>query len=359
MSMSDNELLDKLTYLLDNNVCSNMNELVPIFQYWVTMVDRTQTVDSKLEMNDMHVIGAVLSVLIHRSTFEPCTLQTLLKSLHSQITITDKPLCEYGWEDLCNLCLSLQLEFGNLYTRVADGYDSDIDVELLCLTLMHRAGFWFSYRFRNSNLNTHEGEASPSEIVPSEALRGLVHVDGEGFCTVRVDCMRHFLNAIHSMLGLNLMLDKAEVVDDADKMPEVLNHHLEASAEYFFSLSMTSACNVGTIAQYAHKFSHLFHSISQVVYFNVPTYARQKQLKLVDLQKNNAPHINMLPPLLELYPTVPVLFEHTGAGLNTAHAKHEFSWVVWDKFVFLVTDRQRVLISDDLRTLATEFEKKN
>ena len=355
MSNSEEDVLGKLAYLLENNMSVDMQELAPIFQYWLTKVDRAQKADSKLELNDMHVIGAVLSVLLYRSTFEPCTLQTLLRSTSAQITITDKPLCEYGWEDLCNICLSLQLEFSNLYTKVADGYDSNVDVELLCLNLMHRAGFWFSHRFYNIDTNSTTNQSKQVDHVPSEALRGLVDIHNDGFCTVRVDSMRHFLNAIHSMLALNLILDKAEVIEAADEMPEVLNHHLEASAEYFFTLSMTADCKVGTIAQYAHKFSHLFHSISQVIYFNVPTYARQKQLKLSELQKINAPHINMLPPLLELYPTVPVFYEHTGAGLCSVHDKHEFAWVVWDKFVFLITNSQRVLISDDLRTLTTLF----
>ena len=355
--MSEDEMLVELARIMDNHIVSSMNDLIPFFKYWVSMLDRSQTCDSELEMNEMHVVGAVLSVVLHRSTFQPDTLQEMLHNKLSQITITDKKLCDYGWEDLCNLCLSLQLEFSRLYTRTVDGYDSDVDVERLCLTLMHRAGFWFSHRFRNIPHND-ETDASRSENIPSEALRGLVDVETDGFCTVRVDSMRHFLNAIHSMLGLNLMLHNTEEIACQHELPELLNHHVEASAEYFFTLSMTSDCKVGTITQYAHKFAHLFHSISQVVYFNVPTYARQKQLKLPDLQKPNAPHINILPALLELYPTVPVLFEHSGAGLTTTHRKHRFAWVVWDKFVFLVTDSQRVLISDDLRTLTKLFEKK-
>ena len=260
MSNSEEDVLGKLAYLLENNMSVDMQELAPIFQYWLKKVDRAQKVDSKLELNDMHVIGAVLSVVLYRSTFETCTLKTLLKFTRAQITITDRPLCEYGWEDLCNICLSLQLEFSNLYIRVADGYDSDVDVELLCLNLMHRAGFWFSHRFCNTDT-----KSSQLEHVPSEALRGLVDIQNDGFCTVRVDSMRHFLTAIHSMLALNSIIDKAEVMEAVDEMPEVLNHHVEASAEHFFTLSMTADCKVGTIAQYAHKFSHLFHSISFIL----------------------------------------------------------------------------------------------
>ena len=348
--MLEDEMLVKLANIFDDHTSISMSKFIPFLQFWVSELDRTEKCDSSSEMNQMHIIGAVLSVVLYRSAFKPDTLENLLGSMCSEITITDKKLCDYGWENLCDLCLSLQLEFNRLYIRRRDGYDCDVDVECLCLALMHRAGFWFAHRFRNK-----EGQ---TENIPSEALRGLVDMDAEGFCIVRTESMRHFLNAVHSMFGLNFMLHNAEFISCENDIPELSSHHVEASAEYFFTLSMTSDCKVGTIAQYAHKFPHLFHSISQVVYFNNPTYARQKQLKLQDLQKQNTPHINILPALLELYPTIPLFYEHSGAGLTSAHRKHDFSWVVWDKFIFLVTNSRRVFIADDLRTLANFFEKK-
>jgi hypothetical protein len=40
---------------------------------------------------------------------------------------------------------------------------------------------------------------------------------------------------------------------------ELHAHHSEASTETLFTHSMTSDCVVGTVAQYAHLFDHLFH----------------------------------------------------------------------------------------------------
>jgi hypothetical protein len=56
---------------------------------------------------------------------------------------------------------------------------------------------------------------------------------------------------------------------------------------------MTSDCLVCTIAQYAHRFAHLFHSMSQAVYYNFPSYARQTQLQLAALQRPAAPAVNV------------------------------------------------------------------
>jgi hypothetical protein len=114
---------------------------------------------------------------------------------------------------------------------------------------------------------------------------------------------------------------------------------------------MTSDCVVGTIAQYAHRFAHLFHSVSQAVYYNFPSYARQTQLPLAALQRANAPAVNVLPLLTELSPDIPVLFEHTGAGCRAQHARHRWSWVLWSRFVLLVDADMRSYVAADARTL--------
>ena len=90
---------------------------------------------------------------------------------------------------------------------------------------------------------------------------------------------------------------------------------------------------MGTVAQYAHKYAYLFHSISQAIYYNYPSYARRKQVSakclqrawklttnLEDCQENIAVKeeeieaVNLLPCLMEIAPDIHVLCEHTGAG---------------------------------------------
>jgi hypothetical protein len=125
---------------------------------------------------------------------------------------------------------------------------------------------------------------------------------------------------------------------------------------------MTADCVVGTIAQYAHKFAYLFHSISQAIYYNRPNYQRKLQLPLARLQEPTERDargvecgpsaVNLLALLLELRPDVPVLFEHTGAGHRGTHAQHAWAWVLWAGFVLLVDARMEVAAALDARALA-------
>jgi hypothetical protein len=48
---------------------------------------------------------------------------------------------------------------------------------------------------------------------------------------------------------------------------------------------------------------------------------------------------------------VPVLYEHTGAGLRAAHERHPFAWVVLGAFVVLVDGGMQSYCGDDLRAL--------
>ena len=68
----------------------------------------------------------------------------------------------------------------------------------------------------------------------------------------------HLLDAMHSMLCLHTLLTSAQMLPAAAPI-ELHAHHSEASTETLFTHSMTSDCVVGTVAQYAHLFDHLFH----------------------------------------------------------------------------------------------------
>jgi hypothetical protein len=173
---------------------------------------------------------------------------------------------------------------------------------------------------------------------------------------VRIETIVSLLDALHSVYCLHTLLTRAHFVSTTDapqQDPVPLHaHHREASNETFFSHSITADCAVGSIAQYAHRFAHLFHSVSQTIYYNYPTYTRQTQLPLAEIQRANTRSVNLLPLLTELHPDIPVLFEHTGAGCRRAHAKHKWSWVLWSHFVLLVDSEMRSYVATDVRTLA-------
>jgi len=346
-----------------------------VFDSWVEDVDRgarlNEPADAPLA-NDMHVVGACVCVLLGRSPQlqGACSLRESLGAQHDAIILAETPLHEYTLDDVQNAVAALQLEFTRLYAYApGEGYRALCDVEAACVLLLARLGQWLAVRWRAADAGpAGPARAEPARAVememPGEALRGQAALDADGFCQVRLDAAVFVLDAVHSMLGLHRLLVRARARDDAAAAAGVVlaGHHLEASGEVFFTHSMTADCVVGTIAQYAHKFAYLFHSISQAIYYNRPNYQRKLQLPLARLQEPTARDergaecgpsaVNLLALLLELRPDVPVLFEHTGAGHRGTHAQHAQAWVLWAGFVLLVDARMGVAAALDARALA-------
>ena len=138
---------------------------------------------------------------------------------------------------------------------------------------------------------------------------------------------------------------------------QIFGAHFWVRAELIgiFVHSMTADCMVGSVIQYAHKFAYLFHSISQAVYHNRPSYHRERQLPLEKLQTRNVRYVNLLSLITELHPEIPVLYEHTGAGCSQKHKQEKYAWVLWSQFVLLVDSQLNVYVAQDLRTLLTLF----
>jgi hypothetical protein len=329
-------------------------ELLGFVDNWAQSYDRAEKTDAEDGCNKMHVLGLALCVLLQRCPQlapEEYDLRAALGPCGARVMLSSKPLHEHDIQELQNLVTALQLEFTTLYTMQESvseedssaGYWSLVNTEDICVRIMARLG----------GLVAHKRQETDS--TPLAAVHGLVDVDDDGFCTVRIETIVSFLDALHSVYGLHTLLTRALFVACSDAPPQDLvpvhAHHREASNETFFTHSITADCAVGSIAQYAHRFAHLFHSVSQTIYYNYPTYTRQTQLALAELQRANTRSVNLLPLLTELRPDIPVLFEHTGAGCRSAHAKHKWSWVLWSHFVLLVDSEMRCYVATDARTL--------
>jgi hypothetical protein len=341
-----------------------------LLDVWAEDFDRGEKQDPADSCNKMHLVGASLCVLLHRSQkldTPGYNLRRALGRTAGRVLLCDKELMDYDIEELQHLVTALQIEFASLYSlenaggegqaegeESSAGYWALVDIEEICIHIMTRLGALLAVK-QKMDMATDGADPSvdPSAALPPAALRGLLDVDSTGFCSVRTETFVFLLDALHSIYSLHSLLTRATLLSPVGELVELHSHHREASNETFFTHSMTSDCVVGTIAQYAHRFAHLFHSVSQTIYYNQPTYARQTQLPLATLQLENTSAVNVLPLLTELYPTIPVLFEHTGAGCRSQHAKHQWSWVLWSRFVLLVNADMQTFVARDLRTLAT------
>jgi hypothetical protein len=378
-------LLDLLTRA---NSETKLASLLTLVDRWSEDYDRGERQDPADGCNQMHLVGAALCVLLHRCAALGAAefdLRGALGRAGGRVLLCDKLLAEYDIEELQHLVTALQLEFTSLYAldeavggaggaageSSSAGYWALVNVEDICVRIMGQLGSLLAVKQKSSGGADGADAADDTEAdadapaadtaaadIPAAAVRGLLDVDADGFCSVRTETFVFMLDALHSMYSLHALLTRARFLPPAGELAELHAHHREASNETFFTHSMTSDCVVGTIAQYAHRFAHLFHSVSQTIYYNHPTYARQTQLPIASLQRANAPAVNVLPLLTELSPDIPVLFEHTGAGCRKQHARHRCSWVLWSRFVLLIDADMQAFVATDLRTLLTHAKSK-
>ena len=342
----------------DKNKCE-LSSLVCFVEKWAHEYDRGEKVHVNDGCNAMHLLGMALCVLLHGCAelkISKYDLRAALGQASARIMLNDKDLADHDIQELQGVVTSLQLEFGTLYTLIENkkgsenGYWSVINTEDIILHIMAHLGGLLAYKKRESLMPNSVGEP------PLLAVYGLIDIDSAGFSTVRMETTVFVLDALHSIYSLHILLTRAQFVCGSSQALQELvplcAHHREASNETFFTLSITADCAVGSIVQYAHRFSHLFHSVSQAIYYNYPTYTRQTQLSLSELQRDKTKHVNLLPLLTELCPDIPILFEHTGAGCKSVHAKHKWSWVLWSHFLLLVDKNMKCYVAADARSLA-------
>jgi hypothetical protein len=352
------------------NSAASLRLLLGVVETWARDYDRGEKLDASDGCNRMHVLGVALCVLLHRCpelASAEYDLRAALGPSSARVMLSEKCLSEHNIAELQNLVTALQLEFVTLYTLQESaegdgseaGYWSLVNIQDICVRTMAQLGALLAVerKLRAAECNDCGADEPAVESVnaPTAVVHGLMDMDAEGYCTVRTETFVSILDALHSIYCLHALLTRAQFIacgtEPANVLVQVHAHHREASNEVFFSQSITSDCVVGSIAQYAHRFAHLFHSVSQTIYYNHPTYNRQTQLSLADLQGANACSVNLLPLLTELRPDIPVLFEHTGAGCRHEHAKHPWSWVLWSHFVLLVDSDMQPYVAADARTL--------
>jgi hypothetical protein len=287
--------------LLDLLTCTNsetqLASLLTLVDRWSEDYDRGERQDAADGCNQMHLVGAALCVLLHRYAALGAAeydLRGALVRAGGRVLLCDKLLAEYDIEELQHLVTALQLEFTSLYAldqaaggaageSSSAGYWALVNVEDICVRIMGQLGSLLTVKQKSSGgadgtdaADNIEADAdapaadTPAADIPAAAVRGLLDVDADCFCSVRTETFVFMLDALHSMYSLHALLTRAHFLPPAGELAELHAHHREASNETFFTHSMTSDCVVGTIAQYAHRFAHLFHSVSQTIANSTP-----------------------------------------------------------------------------------------
>jgi hypothetical protein len=316
---------------------------------WLIECDRAESTQHK--SNDMHAMGLGIAAVLYLYDIAIPSYSQSPSSLFS----SNQAINAMNMRDLQVFIGNLQVQFMSLYQRDSNGIRASVDITCLLLHVMKRMGFWTCNEFESDSIDPH--------------LKELASVHGN-YLQIRFEEVESLLDVIHTMLGTHRLLCSAKSIWASSDI-ELFHHHREASTETWWEISIITDCPIGSIIQYKNKFKSLFHSVSQVVYFHYPTYSRQRQLPLSEIQNPRNPtedvsedtakatkhlldcHINVLPLIMQVEPGVAVLYEHTGAGHRPTMANNAWNWIVLGRFVLLADQNMNVYVADDLRSLVS------
>lgn len=201
-------------------------------------------------------------------------------------------------EDLDTLYLAIDAcfhRFGVLALRPRPASDLD-DLELVdILRADVRAGV--SCQGGGGALVTQGGHASEVCAAAPSAASG----EREPLRVINMVCVRN-LSAFFFSVYRNLHLASVAVERDPTEPNRTVfeSHLVSASLDDFYAMSMYFDCTVAGVQQYRQNFQGMFHSISQVIYYQNPQYVRRKQIPLEDIQTGRVP-ISTLPLFVQLY----------------------------------------------------------
>lgn len=336
---------------LDAGVCVGIEdgEVEEMTETWLTQFNRTQALHDGVSYNEMHAYGIGVCALLHRTNSSVLSLydpEEELEELKDKLFIDDCVLNDMSCTQLQDVVTSVQIEFASLFESSASGaHVCKIDLPTLMRCVMQRLGALLCNKFRSSR----------AEDVEKEGLNPCLSVNEQGWCEVREEAVRALLLGIHVILVTHRLLSKATHVPRYEESPPEeetpRDYHREASLDEFYELDMIMTVPLGSIVQYRDKFRYLFHSVSQVVYFHFPSFQRSRQLSMLELEHPDTHSKSILPLLLQIDPTIPILYEHTGAGCLAIHAEQKYSWTVLGPFVILTDAEMNSFTAKDIRTL--------
>lgn len=332
--------------------------------------------------NYMHVVAIKLCSRLNShvlAMYNEHNIQTDVYAIAPQLQTSMCEIREMDWDQLSDLVTALQLEMPNLVYSSRNSENKleiivKIDLLKILVMCLKRAGFWIQNYWKKDTRAT-DGESEEDSECDENDENGnsgeqskLINTAPKHACTehgwsyVERHNIVQVLDALHALMTVTLAFYDSTIVhhENAASTSNILEnmteHHREVSLDKFYEISMISDINPGMISQYKHRHQEVFHSVSQVVYYNWPSYQRHKQKSFKEIMDKRSA-VNILPLIAEMFPTVPVLYEHDGALSCEAHSKHQFSWALINTNVFLVTKTLDIYYSDDIMQLCALFNK--
>jgi hypothetical protein len=256
---------------------------------WLWQTDATSELSKNCLVNRMHLLGLIIARTRAVCT-QPLYVHIARTLRHKFASVVSATVPEMTLRELVDTVNNIQI----LWKALIDEED---------IASMYRVIDSCFHRFGVLALKPR----NPTTLDNTEYIEEIVGLfeNGPGSATMRrlsLQCIRHF-TSFFFVAYRHLHLAANAVVPEASSEPETVfeQHLVSAAMENFYPLSMYSDLNMANVLHYRHEFSNMYHSISQVVYYNNTSYERKKQPLLADVQAGKDP-ISSLTLFMQLYP---------------------------------------------------------
>lgn len=128
----------------------------------------------------------------------------------------------------------------------------------------------------------------------------------------------------------------------------ISKYHVEASGDDFNMICMHLGLPVAAKMNYKHDYPEMYNHVSQVVFFHNSEYQRVARAKLEEM--DSAPPEQVLPALMQLYPSILVKYEEDHIDLSGATGA-DWWWLVVAGRIYLVDPGRRVWYSPNVTSL--------
>ncbi len=329
---------------------TTQNTVKRLISTWLNYSECMEDACTTTNLNDMHLFGLGLCHVLN--TLDPleCHGYSAATELgeHCSLLTNDIDIHTCTWGQMTQLVYSLQNTYADLLTYDAyTGYDCKVDVTHFILVLMSRIGELLSKLYLWSSLSSEE----------QVALSPYYEHESDGYYILKPTACVEVIDILHSVFRLVTLLMAAKPVGpaSAENVPNLNKFHHEASLDDFYKISTVMDCPPGSILWYKHNFKDLFHDASQVVYHRFPTYCRNVQIPLADIQSGKCSAVNVLPLLMQIFPNVPIVMEQTGAYTNSTFTGARWSWLVWHRHILLCSEDGNVYCAQNIFDLCAHM----
>ena len=358
--MPDTDLVELNKRINSDEVPADM--MTGLWEEWLWKTDAVEEIRVDLPYNRMHLIGLILAratFLHNRETNPPLCVKTCLKD--SRASVIDKAVGDMTLNEYRDCIENLQFLWHDLMA-----VEDPLQLEKVLNHCFCRLGF-FAHTVHPKAVLDDEGSIdlhTGSSLTTSGSDQQ--YVLSKQF--LRKALAFFFVTYRHVHLALNCVH-----IENKALRCSLHKHLISSSIDKFYNISMHYDTCVASVLQYRHEFTGMYHSVSQVMYFNNPAYERRKQIAHEDILTGCHP-IHTLPVFLQLYPDMPVVKEEDGMPSNfdvpgsftvedersyfrnLPSDRREWAWIVFPGRIYLVSKCGRLFYSTNLAPLIHIFE---